>query len=230
MSDIYDEHYDQSRGKEYYSNICDTVMEAIHLKGKLLDIGCGTGLFMQRYLQSGGEVYGLDLSPGMVTQARVRCAGHDVTVGNAEVLPFKENTFDAVTSLLAFSYLQHPENMLIESYRVLKPGGVVSICTLGKNAFTSIVPVMYRIGEKMRIKRVGMASFSEYYYKDPEIRELFEKNGFTDVKVKRKSFAHVDFGDHLFDATKKIEPFVEDKIPKLAYNICVSGKKPDNLQ
>ncbi len=230
MSDIYDQHYDHDRGKEYYSNICDTIMEGLHLNGNLLDIGCGTGLFMRRYLQSGGEVCGLDLSHGMLTRARVRCAGHDVTVGDAEVLPFKANSFDAVASLLAFSYLRHPEDMLRESYRVLKPGGVLSICTLGKNIFTLMVPIIYRLGEKMHIKRVGMASFSEHYYNNTEIRELFENNGFTGVKVKRKSFAHVNFGDSLFDATKKIEPFVEEKIPKLAYNICVSGTKPDNLK
>lgn len=181
---------------------------------------------MQRYLKTGGEVFGVDISKGMIKKAKIR-NNSEVAVGNAEVLPFRDNTFDCISSILAFSYLQYPENMLYEAYRVLKPGGSISICTLGRNVFTAIVPAAYRIGEKLRVNRVGVGSFGEHYYREEEIYTLFSETGFTDLSVERRSFAHVDLKPPLYSLTKKMEPLIEDKLPYLAFNICAAGKKPE---
>ena len=100
--------------------------------GKLLDIGCGTGLFVERYIESGGSAIGLDISSKMIEKARCRCMECDYAIGTGEKIPFCDNSFDAVSSLLVFSYIKDPETMLNEAYRVLKPGGKIAICTLGK--------------------------------------------------------------------------------------------------
>lgn len=226
MADNYDSHYDADNGRDYYSHICEGVITALPKNGRLLDLGCGTGLFMQRYLRNGGEAIGVDISMGMIKRAKQRNVS-DVALGNAEVLPFRDESFDAVSSLLAFSYFQNPESMLEESFRILKPGGSLSICTLGKNIFTSMVPAVYRIGEKFNVKRVGMAYFSEHYYREDEIRNLLEDTGFTDTCVFRRSFAHVDLRPSMYHISKKFEPFIENRMPYLAFNLCVSGKKPD---
>jgi ubiquinone/menaquinone biosynthesis C-methylase UbiE len=181
---------------------------------------------MQRYLKTGGDVFGVDISSGMIKKAKIR-NDSEVAVGDAEVLPFRDNTFDCISSILAFSYLQNPENMLKEAFRVIKPGGSISICTLGKNVFTAMVPVAYRIGEKLRVTRVGMGSFGEHYYREEEIYKLFSETGFIDLSVKRRSFAHVDLKPPLYSITKKMEPLIEDKFPYLAFNICAAGKKPE---
>jgi len=225
VADDYDNHYDASNGRDYYSHICDGVISALPQDGRLLDIGCGTGLFMQRYLKTGREAIGIDISRGMIRRARTRSVS-DVALGNAEVLPFGDQTFDSVSSLLAFSYFQNPESMLDEAFRVLKPGGSLSICTLGKNVFTSMVPAAYRIGEKLNVKRVGMAYFSEHYYREEEIKKLLEDAGFISTSVSRRSFAHVDLRPSVFYLSKKLEPFIENRMPYLAFNLCASGKKP----
>lgn len=226
MADIYDRQYDDGCGRIYYAHLCEFVLGSVPPGKDLLDLGCGTGLFMRRYIEQGGTACGLDISRGMILRAQTRCGDCPVMVATAEQLPFCNETFDAVTSLLAFSYLQHPEAMLEEAFRVLRPGGTIAIITLGKNALTSLVPFIYRVGEKLRIRRVGMAYFGEHYYEDDEIRDLFSRIGFTDVEVQRRSFAHLDLGDCMFSLTKKVEPFVEQRVPSLAYNICVSAKKP----
>ena len=225
VADNYDNHYDARNGRDYYSHICEGVITALPENGRLLDLGCGTGLFMQRYLKNGGVAIGVDISLGMIKRARTRNVS-DVALGTAEVLPFMDETFDGVSSLLAFSYFQDPKSMLRESFRVLKPGGTISICTLGKNVFTSMVPAVYRIGEKLNVKRVGMAYFSEHYYGEEEIGSLLEDTGFVDTRVVRRSFAHVDLRPSLYGISKKFEPFVESRMPYLAFNLCVSGKKP----
>jgi ubiquinone/menaquinone biosynthesis C-methylase UbiE len=227
VAEIYDNRYDQSRGREYYRHICRHVLACIPGGGRILDLGCGTGLFLTAYEQGGGSGVGLDISRGMLERARSRCSVCEVTVGNAEILPFTDESFDAVSSLLAFSYVRHPENLLEETYRVLRPGGSLAICTLGKHLLTTGLPAVYTLAEVMKLRKIGMGAFGERYYDRTEMYDLLGKAGFTGIRIKRCSFAHLNLVHPLFGLAQKIEPIVEERIPHLAYNILASGKKPE---
>ena len=163
----------------------------------------------------------------MIGRARGRCACCDFTVGTGESIPFRDNTFDAISSLLVFSYLRDPEAMLSEAYRVLRPGGAISICTLGKKLLTSGIPAIYHISEKIRVRHVVMKDFGEHYYDENEMYDLFSEAGFCDVRVSWCSFAHIDMIDPLFHLAQRVEPFIERRLPQLAYNICVDARKPE---
>ena len=226
IAGVYDLHYDLPRGRTYHTRISRHVMEALPQGGSLLDIGCGTGLFVEKYLRSGGTAVGIDLSRNMIERAQKQCSCCRFTLGTGESLPFRDNSFDAVASLLVFSYVRDPGSMLKEAYRVLRPGGAISICTLGKKLLTSGIPVIYRVSEKIRVRHVVMKDFGEHYYDDNEMQDLFTGAGFSGVKVSWCSFAHIDMGDPLFDLAQKVEPFIERRIPQLAYNICVDARKP----
>jgi ubiquinone/menaquinone biosynthesis C-methylase UbiE len=201
-------------------------MSALPKGGKLLDIGCGTGLFVERYIESGGSAIGLDISSKMIEKAHRRCIACDYAIGTGEKIPFCDSSFDAVSSLLVFSYIKDPEIMLNEAYRVLKPGGKIAICTLGKKLLTRGIPAIYLISEKMNVNHVVMKDFGEHYYDREEMNDLFTRAGFSGILVKWCSFAHIDMVDPIFFLAQKIEPFVEKRVPQLAYNICVSGEKP----
>jgi len=92
---------------------------------RYLDLGCGNGALL---MQLGGRVAsgaGVDASAGMVERARLRAAGR----GNLEFarvdgpsLPFPDASFDMVTSLLSFRYLDW-DPLMNEVRRVLRPGG-----------------------------------------------------------------------------------------------------------
>lgn len=224
---IYDKRYDHEKGRQYYGHISRQVMGGLTQGGLLLDIGCGTGLFIERYLGSGNEAVGIDISRGMIARARTRCPESEFLVGTAELLPFRTNTFDAVVSLLAFSYLQHPEAVIKDVYRILRPGGKFALCTLGKNVLTSVVPALYWLGEKMELRKIGVGDFDERYYTEEEMHRLLSSAGFTDLSVKRCSFAHVSLAKPIFHIAKKMEPFVEERMPYLAYNLCANGIKPE---
>jgi ubiquinone/menaquinone biosynthesis C-methylase UbiE len=226
VAEVYDHHYDQPRGRCYHTHISTNIMSALPKGGKLLDIGCGTGLFVERYIEAGGSAIGLDISSKMIEKARRRCIACDYILGTGEKIPFCDNSFDAVCSLLVFSYVKDPETMLNEAYRVLKPGGKIAICTLGKKLLTRGIPVIYLISEKMNVNHVVMKDFGEHYYDREEMDGLFTQAGFSDISVTWCSFAHIDMIDTLFLLAQKIEPFIEKRVPQLAYNICVSGKKP----
>jgi len=226
IAGIYDIHYDRPRGRCYHTHISTHVMDALPKGGRLLDIGCGTGLFVEKYVKKGGTAVGIDISRNMIKKARVRCPGSLFTLGTGDGLPFCNDSFDAVSSLLVFTYLKDPQAMLDEAYRVLKPGGSISICTLGKKLLTSGIPTIYQISEKIRVNHVVMKDFGERYYDENEMYRMFADAGFCDISVSWCSFAHIDMIDPLFSLAQRMEPFIERRIPQLAYNICVDARKP----
>jgi len=228
VADTYDDYYDQYRGRNYHNHISGYMIRALPEKGDLLDIGCGTGLFIEKYLQNGGTATGLDISRRMLIQAKKRCACSEFTLASADTIPFCDNSFDAVSSLLVFSYVKDPQEMLNEVYRVLRPGGTIAICTLGKKLITKGIPALYFISEKMNINHILMKDFGEHYFDKNEMNRLFGNAGFEDISMRWCSFAHIDMMDPIFHLARKMEPFVEKRIPQLAYNIFVSAKKPDD--
>ncbi|MBP1928064.1 ubiquinone/menaquinone biosynthesis C-methylase UbiE [Methanolinea mesophila] len=227
VAHIYDRRYDRSGGRAYYSHISRHVMEGLPGDKRLLDLGCGTGLFLSRYRSTGGDGVGLDISRMMLNRAQERSPSSSLCMGNAEHLPFRDGSFDVVASLLAFSYLRNPDRVLEESFRILSPGGTIAICTLGKNLFTTGLPAVYQIGEVMGVTHVGMGNFGERYYSGNEMGSLLREAGFRQITVKRISFAHVSLARPLFHLAKKFEPFVETHIPYLAYNLVAFARKPE---
>lgn len=226
VAEIYDRRYDREQGRQYYDHISRQVLGCLKEGAFILDIGCGTGLFMERYLSRGGAAVGIDISRGMIRRARDRCPMSEFVVGDGQSLPFAGGTFDAVASLLAFSYVREPERMLSEVFRVLKPGGRLALCTLGRNMLTSMVPALYRIGELIEVKGIGVGDFGERYYTEEEMMALLEGAGFCGVTVRRCSFAHVAMVKPFFRIARRMEPFVEERVPRLAYNVCASGIRP----
>ena len=88
----------------------------------ILDVGCGTGVLEQPL--DGVSVVGLDLTKEMLDAAKAKHI-HSLKIlvlGDAEHLPFGEETFDTVVSCYAVKYCGS-RNFVSQIYRVLKPGG-----------------------------------------------------------------------------------------------------------
>jgi ubiquinone/menaquinone biosynthesis C-methylase UbiE len=97
-----------------------------NVRGRVLEIGVGTGLSFA-YYQVVDELVGVDPSEPMLRRARRRAAelARDVTLVEAfaETLPFEDKSFDTVVSLAVLCTVDDPSRVLQEIRRVLRPGG-----------------------------------------------------------------------------------------------------------
>lgn len=110
----------------------DEVINDLRTRGarRIADIACGTGILAARMaaeLDSDG-VYGIDMSEGMLAQARARSSRVHWLYGPAEQLPFEDAALDAVVTTSAFHFFDQPAAVR-EFHRVLTPGGRVAIAT-----------------------------------------------------------------------------------------------------
>ena len=98
----------------------------------VLDAASGTGLVARELAQRNVRVAALDQSPSMVRRGAtaVRAQGLDdrilFTLGQAQSLPFADETFDAVTFTYLLRYVDDPAATVAELVRVLRPGGVMA--------------------------------------------------------------------------------------------------------
>lgn len=91
----------------------------------MLDAACGSGAQCAWLLDEGADVVGVDLSPGMIEQARRRCAGRGrlFVADLARPLPLAAESLDGITCSLALHYLRDWTVPLASFAAALKPGG-----------------------------------------------------------------------------------------------------------
>ena len=124
--DRFAERYDRRRGGGYHAWLDDRQAALVqrHARGgRLLEVGCGTGLVLERLKHDFDDVVGIDLSEGMLERARAR--GLCVQQARAEALPFEDESFDMICSFKVLAHVQEMRNAAMEMVRVLKPGGVI---------------------------------------------------------------------------------------------------------
>jgi ubiquinone/menaquinone biosynthesis C-methylase UbiE len=102
-----------------------------HSSARVADIACGTGILADRIERDlhPAQVYGVDMSEGMLNAARARSTAVQWLRGPAERLPFDDGALDAVVTTSAFHFFDQPA-ALRDFYRVLSPGGLVAVSTL----------------------------------------------------------------------------------------------------
>lgn len=96
-------------------------------KGSLLDIGSGTGWFLENMQRLGWNVRGLDIDE--TSAEKVRKRGIPVDLGFLEDQPYLDESFDVITMAHVIEHLHDPMNALAICLRILKPGGSFVILT-----------------------------------------------------------------------------------------------------
>jgi SAM-dependent methyltransferase len=98
---------------------------------RVLDVGCGSGVFLELAAARGARAHGLDASPALLARARARVPGADLRAGDMEALPWPDATFDLVCGFNAFFFAQDIVAALREAGRVARPGAPVVVQVFG---------------------------------------------------------------------------------------------------
>jgi len=123
--DDFSRTYDRGRDRGYHAHIDDLEAACVRrwLEGtRVLEVGCGTGLVLERLRAFAADPRGVDLSAGMLRHAHAR--GLRVTKASALALPFRDASFDLVCSFKVLPHVERLDSALAEAARVLAPGGV----------------------------------------------------------------------------------------------------------
>ena len=140
-----------------------------------LDICCGGGTLLHLALQTVRHAAGLDHSADMIAltqanNARAVTEGRlDVRQGDAQALPWDDNSFDAVSNANALFFIAEPVQFLRETYRVLKQGGRFAVVTMAKHKLANMLWVPYRSSITL--------------YTDEELARMLREAGFAAVEA-----------------------------------------------
>lgn len=88
---------------------------------RILDVGCGLGLYVQALRAYSTDVHGVDVDPARVAEASVTLP--NIRVGSAEALPYPDEHFDIILANEVFEHVDDDRAATHEAWRVLKPGG-----------------------------------------------------------------------------------------------------------
>ncbi len=151
---IYDslaESYHNQRTKKYphgwFYNEMTEMPAVLNLLGdvkgkKILDLGCGSGIYAKLLTRQGATVKGFDISPEMIRIAKQENPNLDLKVGTADNIPFNEK-FDIVLASLVVHYIQDWNKMFKEIRRILKDRGILIFST-GNPMSESVERVKYK--------------------------------------------------------------------------------------
>lgn len=221
---------------------------------RVLDVGCGQGIDVYRYALAGADVTGIDLTPRHVelAQAHVAAMGLEAEVvqGDAEQLPFSDESFDRASSNGVLHHTPDMPAALREIQRVLTPGGEARVIVYNRNSFHYwLTQVLYegvlRRGLLKERSMAGVLSSGVEYssigarplvrvYSLKQMRELMTQAGFDDARVVVRHFQPTDtpITYVLRRWVKALEnPRVLDRIGRIGgWYIVATGTKPATAQ
>ena len=163
---------------ENHENLAQWSLNHIEISKKdiILDIGCGGGVNIERFLKmTDNKVYGIDYSDVAVKKSiglnkkaieDKRC---EILKGSVSKLPFEDNSFDIITAFETVYFWPDFENDLKEVKRVLKEGGIIFIAN-------EAIPIKDDERQKEFIELLDAKIYSE-----KELKDSLKKAGFKDI-------------------------------------------------
>lgn len=191
---------------------------------RALELGCGTGIFLEKVARSGASIHGLDLSEDLLAKARTRLAGFaNVTLdqGNAEQMPYEPESFDAVYGSSVLHHLDL-DAALAEVHRVLRPGGRLIFAE--PNILNPQVAVMFRLG---LTKEYFGVSPDEMAFSRFRARAALDRAGFREVRVTPFDFLHPATPASWLDFVAKLGQWAEalPGVREIAGSLIVEAKR-----
>lgn len=190
---------------------------------RILEVGCGHGLFTERLIRLGASVFPFDLCFPLISAANKRKGNHSLqySVASAHLLPFKTNSMDFVVGNAILHHL-NVQAALDECHRVLKPGGSLLFFEPNmvnpQNALSKNVPFL---------KKLFQESPEETAFFRWSIKKQIEEAGFINVRVTPFDFLYPLTPKPFIQLAEKIGKILEitPLIKEIAGSLILFGKK-----
>jgi 2-polyprenyl-3-methyl-5-hydroxy-6-metoxy-1,4-benzoquinol methylase len=112
-----------------YEGQLKTIRSMVNSGQDILDVGAGDGLLAETLLQDAKTLTALDISLKRIKRCADRCKNGYFVVADAEVLPFKKESFDCIVASELIEHLIEPKEFLRSAYNALTIGGTLIIST-----------------------------------------------------------------------------------------------------
>ncbi len=133
------------------THLAELLSPYLNENAHVLDVGCGTGWLLD-YTRSrhwDWKLDGIDVAETMCEKARAR--GVNAICASAESIPHDDNVYDAIFSSLCVQWLKEPRNFMREAARIVRPGGLIAIATLGPQTLMELRQSFNNAGDDSRV-------------------------------------------------------------------------------
>jgi ubiquinone/menaquinone biosynthesis C-methylase UbiE len=132
IAGTFDARYAVESFEGVFSELCSLARQA-GARG-ILEVGCGGGHWIARMKYAGHDVWGLDLSLGMLQQARAKDGASHLVQGTASMLPLRSQSFDLVFCVNAIHHFDRAQDFVPEAHRLIRPGGALAVTGMNPRA------------------------------------------------------------------------------------------------
>ena len=192
---------------------------------RILDVACGAGQTAIPMARAGAKVTGIDLASNLVAQARARAKAENLDAtfdeGDAEDLPYEDNSFDVVISLIGAMFAPRAALVAAELKRVCKPGGKIIMGNWTPNGF---VGQMFKTIGK-HVPPLPLMDSPVKWGDEDTVRERF-KDGFSHLILSRRLYPF----NYPFSPSDVVEFFRMYYGPAFKAFAALEGEKQDALR
>ncbi|MGH7275115.1 MAG: class I SAM-dependent methyltransferase [Nitrospiria bacterium] len=158
-------------------------IEGVQNPGRVLDVGCGDGMFLNLAEKHGWETYGVEISPTAYEHAKTVLQG-TVIRGDLRQGHFPDSFFDVVTVYNVLDHLHSPLDELLEIYRILKASGLLVLRVPNAQFHVNLLRIL-RFLESQLV-------FHLYCFTLKTIKHLLEVAGYGQIEIKNSMLTPFD--------------------------------------
>jgi SAM-dependent methyltransferase len=174
------------------------LLKRLSARGRILDVGCACGFFIEAALKHGFDAYGIEFSKEAVALAREEIRPR-ITIGDVNLLRERgEDQFDVVVAFDIIEHTQNPLKFLAEIRQILRPGGWLMLATPDTGHF-----LRYLMGRRWPMLQPLQHT---YLFSKAAMRFALAKAGYENIGV-RKADKSLTL-DYLIDQVRVHNPLI----------------------
>jgi len=197
---------------------------------KWLDVGCGTGALSRTIvdLSDPAEVHGIDSAQGLISFEQERTHDRRVTfaVGDAESLQAQMGAYNVVVSALMLNFVSHPDTVVSEMRRVVKPGGVIAFYVWDYAKRMQLLRYFWDAAVSLNPAASALDEGKRFPLCNPDrLNDLLVAQGLNNIDVRaiEVQTKFIDFEDYW-------KPFLAGQGPAPSYTASLTSKQQDELR